>query len=91
MQTSPAVLTSFDGESTVGFVPLLNVTVECGGAGLSQLVLRAMEFAAVERMRRTFCRNLCQRTFRHWESLWVSSFEADTHFAYADYSDGVSD
>ena len=44
MQTSPAVLTSFDGESTVGFLPLLNVTVECGGAGLSQLVLRAMEF-----------------------------------------------
>ena len=92
MQTSPAVLTSFDGESTVGFVPLLNVTVECGGAGLSQLVLRAMEFAAVERMRRTFCLNLCQRTFLHWESLSAYTSMAYMCFEYADYgSDGTGD
>ena len=48
--------------------------------------------AAVERMRRTFCWNLCQRTFRHWESLWAYTFMADMCFEYADYgSDGTGD
>ena len=48
--------------------------------------------AAVERMRRTFCRNLCQRTFRHWESLWAYTFMADMCLEYADYGcDGTGD
>ena len=48
--------------------------------------------AAVERLRRTVCRNLCQRNFRHWESLWASSLTADMCFAYADCcSDGTGD
>ena len=43
--------------------------------------------AAVERMRRTvICRNLCQRTFRHWESLWASSVDYDECFAHLDYA-----
>lgn len=48
--------------------------------------------AAVERMRRTVCQNLCKRTFRHWESLWAYTFMADMCFEYADYgSDGTGD
>ena len=48
--------------------------------------------AAVERLRRTFCRNLCQRTFRHWESLWAYTSMAYMGFEYADYGcDGPGD
>ena len=48
--------------------------------------------AAVERIRRTVCRNLCKRTFRHWESLWAYTSMADMCFEYADYgSDGTGD
>ena len=47
---------------------------------------------SVERTRRTVCRNLCMRTFRHWESLWAYTFMADMCFEYADYgSDGTGD
>ena len=43
-------------------------------------------------MRRTVCRNLCMRTFRHWESLWAYTFMADMCFEYADYGgDGTGD
>ena len=48
--------------------------------------------AAVERMRRTFCWNLCQRTFRHWESLWAYTSMDDMCFEYADFGcDGTDD
>ena len=48
--------------------------------------------AAVERMRRTFCLNLCQRTFLHWESLSAYTSMAYMCFEYADYgSDGTGD
>ena len=38
--------------------------------------------AAVERMRRTVCRNLCQRSFRHW----ASPVEDDACWAHLDYA-----
>ena len=48
--------------------------------------------AAVARMRRNFCRNLCQRTFRHWESLLAYTSMAYMCFEYADYGcDGPGD
>ena len=51
-----------------------------------------LEKAIAEGNRRTFCRNLCQRTFHHWESLWAYTFMADMCFEYADYGcDGTVD
>ena len=47
--------------------------------------------AAVERMRRTVCRNLCQRTFRHWESLWAYSSTAYMALEYADLCSEYAD
>ena len=43
-------------------------------------------------MRKTFCLNLCQRTFLHWESLSAYTSMAYMCFEYADYgSDGTGD
>ena len=35
-------------------------------------------------------RNLCQRSFRHWESLWASSVEDDECWAHLVYASDKS-
>ena len=46
---------------------------------------------ASQSLRRTFCRNLCQRTFRHWESLWAYSSTAYMALEYADLCSEYAD
>ena len=46
---------------------------------------------AAERLRRTFCRHLCWRTFLRWESLWANSSTAYMAYLACEYADLCSE